>query len=307
MIYLLAYITDLIIGDPFKFHPIIIIGNTIKKIEKSIYKDKYFNGFLLLLFTILIFIIPIYIIRNTTFTFIFLILKYYIIYSLIATKSLYKETLKVVDALKKNNIKEAKKLLSYVVSRDTTMLNEQQIKKALIETISENTIDGVIAPLFYLALGAKFGIDMELLVAYKIVNTLDSMVGYKSKKYRKFGYFSAKTDDYLNFIPARIGSFVMLCSGLFYSKNIKKSISIFLKNRNNQTSPNAGYPEAAIAGILDIKLAGPSTYFGNTVNKLYIGNNDRLITLKDITITYKVLFISSSIFLLLMIGVIYGV
>ncbi|PAT02228.1 cobalamin biosynthesis protein CobD [Candidatus Izimaplasma bacterium ZiA1] len=307
MIYILAYITDLVIGDPFKFHPIIIVGNTIKRIEKVVYKNNYLNGLLLLVISLVIFITPIYLLRFIVSDIVIGFISYYLIYALIATKSLYKETNKVNQALTENRLEDARILLSYVVSRETSKLNEQQIKKALIETISENTIDGVIAPLFYLFLGVLFNHDIELMIGYKIVNTLDSMVGYKNKRYNKFGFFSAKADDILNYIPARIGSLFMLVPGFIYSKDFKKTLSIFFKNRNNQSSPNAGYPEAAIAGILDIKLAGPSYYFGNIVSKKYIGSNDKEITNNDIKTTYKVLFFSSTLFMLFMIGVLYGI
>lgn len=292
MTLLIGYVIDLIIGDPFRFHPVIVIGKFISYLEQKLYKDSKVSGVLIYLVVIGVFIVPIYFVRTVLPTSLLNIFDIYIIYSMLATKSLYVETLKVVKALKENKLIQARKELSYLVSRDTTKLTKEEIYKAVVETISENTIDGILAPLFYIGVGLMFNIHIELLLLYKITNTFDSMIGYKNKRYQKFGYFSAKMDDLLNFIPSRLGSVIMIFSGSLFG-NVKSGFKYFFKDRLNSTSPNAGHPESAIAGLFEIELLGPSTYFGTVIPKKKIGINKNLITEETVYKTYYVMFISS--------------
>ncbi len=306
MIIIYSFIIDLLIGDPFRFHPVIVIGNTINKIEKIIYKDSKLRGLILTVSTLIIFLVPTYLLRNLLPNNISIIIELYLIYSLLATKSLYVETAKVKRALKDNDIKKARKELSYLVSRDTFELDEMEIKKALLETISENIIDGIISPLFYAMIGYFFNLHLEFIITYKIVNTLDSMVGYTNDRYNNFGFFSAKFDDLLNFFPARFGSILMLITGMFVG-NIRSGVKIFLRDRKKSVSINAAHSESVVAGLFEVELLGPAKYFGNVIEKSRIGVNKNAISEIIINKTYIILFTSPLVLVFIFLGALYGI
>jgi len=264
-ISLVAFIIDKLLGE-FKYikHPVIFMGDYIKWFEKKFYKDSIFRGFLL--------------------TFSLLIITFCIVYPLsllpwylqaiiasigIASNMLYTSVKDIID--NPQNIK-------YLVSRDTTELSNTDINKAAIETYAENLSDGVIAPLFYLLLFGIIGLFL-----YKAINTLDSMVGYKNDRYSNFGKFSAKLDDVVNYIPARITA--LLIAFLFFSKN--SFIAIF-KYGNLHESPNAGYPISAMAGAINVTLGGDTKYFGKLKRKAKFGDGKEDITSKDILNTLKI-------------------
>ena len=262
LIIWVAFLLDLLIGDPvYSWHPIRIIGNKIiKPIENFLWNLKLntrLGGMVLAILTILIsgslvFILNIFFADYLILSF---LLNIYLIYSCIALKDLKFHVERVIKSLQNNNLEQARKDLSLIVSRDTQNLDNQDIAKACIETLAENLSDGVIAPLFYAFLGGSF-----LAVIYKAANTMDSMLGYKNEKYKNFGFFPAKLDDILNFIPSRLSFIFIIFAGKKYLKTLQnwtKAFKIGLKNRVNHDSPNAGHPEAAIAAILDIKLGGP--------------------------------------------------
>ena len=162
-----------------------------------------------------------------------------------------------------------------IVGRDTSQLSETKIRSAVVETLSENLSDGVIAPLLFFAIGG-----VPLMMCYKMINTLDSMVGYKSERYKDFGYVSAKMDDVANFIPARLIALLLVV--VFMSPRALNSI---FKYGNSHSSPNSGYPESAMAGVIDARLGGPNDYFGKRVEKPYIGSNSRDLLHKDVICT----------------------
>jgi adenosylcobinamide-phosphate synthase len=189
----------------------------------------------------------------------------------LANRSLIHESYKVMRELKTNGLQAGREQLSYIVGRDTRTLNEQQIRTAVLETLAENLSDGVIAPLFYYALGG-----VPAMLAYKMANTLDSMIGYKSEKYREFGWFAARFDDVVNFVPARITAIIMVVLSLS-----PRSLMYIFRFGHQHSSPNAGYPEAALAGILNCRFGGPNVYHGQLIEKPYIGTNPRLLTDSD--------------------------
>ena len=254
-ITLLAYIIDRIFGE-FNFirHPIIFMGDYISFYEKKFYKDTIFKGFILT-FTLVLLIFTI--VYPLTF------LPWYIqsiIASMgIASKMLYESVKDII--MNPENIK-------YLVSRDTVNLSPSDINKASIETYGENFSDGIVAPLFYLLIFGIVG-----LFIYKGINTLDSMVGYRTKKYENFGKVSAILDDILNFIPSRITAY--LIAFLFFSK---ESVINILKFANLHDSPNAGYPISSIAGVCSISLGGDTIYNGKLKPKAYFGEGDTIIT-----------------------------
>lgn len=201
---------------------------------------------------------------------------YYIVASIgvfycLANRSLLHEGQAVLDALKKEGLEAGRRRLSWIVGRDTAQLNEQQIRAAVLESMSENLSDGVVAPLlFYLAGG------LPAMLLYKVINTLDSMIGYKREPYRLFGRVAARLDDAANFIPARFTALLMvLVTGS------RRGLRYILRYGNAHASPNSGYPEAALAGILNSRFGGPNRYKGILVEKPYIGENEKPLTDKD--------------------------
>jgi adenosylcobinamide-phosphate synthase len=205
-------------------------------------------------------------------------------YQCLAAKSLYKESIKVHKELKKSDLIKARKAVSMIVGRDTDILDENGVAKAAVETIAENTADGVVAPIFFMGLfGATGG------MVYKAVNTMDSMIAYKNNRYRNFGFFAAKLDDFANFIPARISAFLMILSSLILSIfpsthrfNPKNALKIFLRDRYKHASPNSAQCESVAAGALGLQLAGDTVYEGKIEKKEFIGDKLREIEPKDI-------------------------
>ena len=185
--------------------------------------------------------------------------------------------MKVYDALKEGDLEKARYAVSMIVGRDTQALNEEGVAKAAVETVAENSSDGVVAPLLFLAIGGPV-----LGFFYKAVNTLDSMVGYKTDKYLYFGRFSAKLDDVLNYIPARISGLLLVAASPLAGLSISGAWRIWLRDRRNHASPNSAQTEAAAAGALEVQLAGDAYYFGKLYKKPTIGDPIRSVEYEDI-------------------------
>jgi len=194
-------------------------------------------------------------------------LRRYWIYSFLACRDLDAQARHVISALEKNDLAEARRRLSFIVGRDTGQLNQSEIVRAVIETVAENLSDGVIAPLLYLALGGPAG-----MAAYKAINTLDSMVGHRNERYRDFGLVSAKIDDLANFVPARLSAILVCCAAaLVPGLSAIRAFRTMLRDARSQPSPNAGYPEAAVAGALGVQLGGLNYYSGIPSRKATLG------------------------------------
>jgi len=260
-------------------------------------------GMLLSLFTIsLSFLIPYLLIGLCDGIHILLsfMLRTVFCYQVLAAKSLKDESMTVYHQLKKGDMASARHAVSMIVGRDTQSLNEEKIITATVETIAENTADGVIAPLLFLIIGGA-----PLGLAYKALNTLDSMIGYKNEKYRYFGKFAARLDDVANFLPARISAFLMMAAAFFSGSdkiNPKKGISIFFRDRFNHTSPNSAQTEAVYAGLLGIRLGGPSLYKGIMVEKPYIGDDSRPVCLEHIPLSNRIMYLTAILALVLFMG-----
>ncbi len=185
-----------------------------------------------------------------------------------------RQTFRAVD----RSLDEGRKQVARIVGRDTAQLSAQEIRTAALETLAENLSDGVVAPLFWLCIGGVPG-----MLAYKMVNTLDSMIGYKTERYKDFGCFAARMDDVANYVPARLTALLMvLASGRL------RLLKFVVKYGSRHASPNSGYPEAALAGILHCRFGGPHTYFGQLVDKPYIGENERLLTTADMQTAVRI-------------------
>lgn len=302
---LIGYILDLILGDPYSFpHIIKLIGNLISKTEKSLRglfpksnTGEFIEGIILVVIvTIIPTITVISVLKLCEYFSIYLRLfvEAIICYQLLATKSLKKESMKVYYSLKNNDIKDARSNVAMIVGRDTGNLTEEGVTKAAVETIAENTSDGVIAPMLYMMLGgAAFG------VFYKAVNTMDSMVGYKNDKYMYFGRVAAKVDDVLNYIPARISAYLMIVASFFARLNWKNAYKIYKRDRYNHSSPNSAHTEAVCAGALQVQLAGDAYYFGKLYKKKTIGDKIKNIEFEDIKRANLLLYITSAIGIIL--------
>lgn len=290
----LAFAFDLIIGDPvYPLHPIRIIGNWISALRTILFKLKlngYFGGVVLWFGTIAAPILICLLLKSYLNNQLYLwIMKLFIYYSLISAKDLILHVFNVSKCLLNNGLEGGRRSVALIVGRNTDNLNETEISKAAVETLAENTSDGIIAPLFYAILFGPLGI-----IIYKCANTLDSMVGYKSDKYLKFGFFSAKVDDLLNFIPARITALLILMHHNFDLKKFKT----FWKYKRSHLSPNAGYPESAMASILNIKMGGPAEYHGQIIHKDYINPDGRETVADDIKTAVRIVWARCLVILL---------
>ena len=211
-------------------------------------------------------------------------------YQILAVKCLKVESMKVYQCLKNGNLEQARKAVSMIVGRDTEHLDEEGVAKAAIETVAENTSDGVIAPMLYLAVGGPI-----LGFLYKAVNTMDSMIGYKNEKYLYFGRAAAKLDDFVNFLPARISACLMITASFLAGRQFsgKGAWTIYKRDRKKHTSPNSAQTEAVCAGALSIRLAGDASYFGKIVKKPYIGEAVRGVEYEDIKRANHLMYITA--------------
>ena len=219
-------------------------------------------------------------------------------YQLLAVKSLKQESRNVYQALKERDISASRKAVSRIVGRDTDRLGEEGITKAAVETVAENLSDGVIAPLFYLALGGT-----TLMLLYKAVNTMDSMIGYKNNTYFYFGKCAARLDDVLNFIPSRISGLLLVLAAFIGREDGKKAWEIFKRDRKKHASPNSAQTESVCAGLMGLRLAGDAVYHGVLHKKPYIGDARREITPEDIPLSCKLMYATTVLMLLLCGGV----
>lgn len=299
----IGMVLDLIIGDPYNpFHPVRIIGGFGLKVEKffrKILKNNLKIAGLLTWLIILIatfsvtriIVVSCYNVNNILGTLVEGILLYFCI----SSKGLRVEGMKVLDSLMSGDLNKARKQLSYIVGRDTENLEEAGVTRAVIETVAENMSDGVIAPIFFAVIGGA-----PFAMAYKAINTCDSMFGYKNDKYIDFGFVSAKMDDVANYIPARLTAYLIIIASMITGFDYKGSYMIYKRDRYNHTSPNSAHPEAAVAGALGIQLGGDNYYFGKLVEKPTIGDTKKTIDKSDLhktnqllmTVTFLAYFIS---------------
>ena len=308
---IIGFVIDSFIGDPYNLpHPIRLIGRLISKLEKFIrrrFRNLHAGGVFLALTVIFIsavvpfFILYFYYRLNIIFG---ILIEGIFCYYLIAPKCLRNESMKVYSAIKIKDTEKARKAVSMIVGRDTQCLDESGIIKAAVETVAENTSDGVTAPIMYMSLGgAVFGF------IYKAVNTMDSMIGYKNDKYINLGRFAAKLDDAFNFIPARLTAAVMILSAYILGMNGKNAFRIWKRDRRKHASPNSAQTEAVCAGALEIRLAGDAYYFGKLHKKEYIGDDIRPIENEDIRRANKLMYCTSIIVLIVSVsirGIIFG-
>lgn len=285
---LVGWLLDLLMGDPVWLpHPVVGFGKMISFSEKKLNKGgaRKMKGALTACFLIIFIFVVTWVIRKALFLlpsplggetglrFLFDVIA---IFYCLAGTTLIREVKQVFKAVDRS-LEEGRKQVARIVGRDTSELSAQEIRTAALETLAENLSDGVVAPLFWLAVGG-----VPAMMAYKMVNTLDSMIGYQTERYKDFGCWAAHIDDVANYIPARLTALLMMGSAFVTpSANHRSLFSFIRRYGRNHASPNSGYPEAALAGILDCQFGGPHYYFGEIFYKPYIGENPRPLTTAD--------------------------
>ena len=315
--FIAGFVLDLLIGDPhFIPHPVRLIGSLISFCDKRLNCDagynisekklnliKYKRG-MLLAFTVIfatfamsvIIIVAAYSIN----LYAGVIAEAVMTWQILATKCLRVESMRVYDALRTDGVDAGRMAVSMIVGRDTSVLDAAGVTRAAVETIAENTSDGVIAPMLYTAIGGPV-----LGFVYKAVNTMDSMLGYKNDKYMYFGRFAARLDDVVNFIPARISAYLMIAAAFIGGRQFdgKNAYHIFKRDRFNHASPNSAQTESVCAGALRVQLAGDAVYFGKLVKKKYIGDALREIEYEDIKRANRLMYITAFLCELLSVAV----
>lgn len=297
---LVGFVIDIFIGDPYNFpHPIRAIGTLISKLEnfvRSRFKNLRKGGFFLALTVLIVStLIPLAVLFVCYKINIFfgLAVESVMCWQLVAARCLQKESMKVCHAVEEKNIEKARQAVSMIVGRDTDVLDETGIVKAAVETVAENTSDGVTAPIMYIALGGA-----PLGFFYKAANTMDSMIGYTNEKYIDIGRFAAKLDDVLNFIPSRLTALVMILSAYMLGADGKNAARIWKRDRRKHASPNSAQTESVCAGALDIRLAGDAYYFGELHKKEFIGDDIRTPESEDIRRANRLMYCTSVIVLI---------
>lgn len=315
--FIAGFVLDLLIGDPhFIPHPVRLIGSLISFLdkrlncntgynssEKKLNLIKYKRG-MLLAFTVIfatfamsvIIIVAAYSIN----LYAGVIAEAVMTWQILATKCLRVESMRVYDALRTDGVDAGRRAVSMIVGRDTSVLDVAGVTRAAVETIAENTSDGVIAPMLYTAIGGPV-----LGFVYKAVNTMDSMIGYKNDKYMYFGRFAARLDDVVNFIPARISAYLMIAAAFIGGRQFdgRNAYRIFKRDRFNHASPNSAQTESVCAGALRVQLAGDAVYFGKLVKKKYIGDGLREIEYEDIKRANRLMYITAFLCELLSVAV----
>lgn len=313
MIHLLALVLgfciDLIFGDPHSIpHPVVLIGRLISATEKLVRKifpktvrgENVAGGVLWLLVVLISTAVPLGILYlgYKISPWLGLALESIMCWQILATKSLKVESMKVYTALKAGDPAEYRRAVSMIVGRDTAALDDKAVARAAVETVAENTSDGIIAPMLYLAIGGA-----PLGFFYKAVNTMDSMLGYVEMPYKNIGLVPAKMDDFFNFLPARLSALLMLLAGWLEGLDIRRGWRIWRRDRRNHASPNSAQTESVCAGLLGLRLAGDAYYHGVLHKKPYIGDPIREIEYEDIPRACRLLYGTAIVSLVLFCGI----
>lgn len=315
--FIAGFVLDLLIGDPhFIPHPVRLIGSLISFLDKRLNCDakynisekklnliKYKRGMLLVfavIFATFTMSVIIIVAAYSINLYAGVIAEAVMTWQILATKCLRVESMRVYDALRTDGVDAGRRAVSMIVGRDTSVLDAAGVTRAAVETIAENTSDGVIAPMLYTAIGGPV-----LGFVYKAVNTMDSMIGYKNDKYMYFGRFAARLDDVVNFIPARISAYMMIVAAFIGGRQFdgQNAYRIFKRDRFNHASPNSAQTESVCAGALRVQLAGDAVYFGKLVKKKYIGDRLREIEYEDIKRANRLMYITAFLCELLSVAV----
>ena len=301
----LGFGIDLIVGDPHSIpHPVIFIGKLISAMEKLVRKvfpktvkgENFAGGVLWLVVIAVSTAVPALLLWLCygISVWLGLAIESVMCWQILATKSLKDESMKVYDALKTGDIEKSRYAVSMIVGRDTENLDDKAVARAAVETVAENTSDGIVAPLIFLCLGGA-----PLGFFYKAVNTMDSMLGYVEMPYKNIGLVPAKMDDVMNFLPARLSALIMLAAGWLLKLDARNGWKIFKRDRFNHASPNSAQTESVCAGLLGLRLAGDAWYHGVLHKKKYIGDALREIDYEDIPCSCRLLYVTAFLSLIL--------
>ena len=304
-----AFLIDALIGDPrSKFHPVVLMGKLIVVLEYFLRRDfdsstkKILKGGLLVSIVVLtsygggaLISIMAGMAGSLTAK---IFIEALILSFMITPRSLAEAGREIYSLLSAENLQQARYKVGWIVGRDTQNLNEAEITRATVETISENTVDGIISPLFYFAIGG-----LPLAVAYRAVNTMDSMLGYKNERYLYFGRTAARLDDVANFIPARITAILFLMSALILDLDFKNAWKILVRDADKHPSPNGGYAEATVAGALNVRLGGFNSYFGVQHFRAYMGDPNESLQAAHILAAIRMMYTATIIFLCLAVAI----
>ena len=277
IVAVVAFLIDALIGDPrSKFHPVVLIGNLISALEKFLRRDfdspnqKIFKGGVLVFIVVIMSLIVGFVTEIFTQQMPSLAAQIFfqalVLSFMISPRSLADAGYEIYLLLEREDLNHAREKVGWIVGRDTQNLNEAEITRATVETVAENTVDGIISPLFYFALGG-----LPLAVAYRAINTMDSMIGYKNEKYFYFGRVAARLDDVANFIPARLTGILFIGAAIILQLNYKNAFKMMKRDTSKHPSPNGGWAEATVAGALNIRLGGMNYYFGEPHFRAYMG------------------------------------
>ncbi|CBG88869.1 adenosylcobinamide-phosphate synthase CbiB [Citrobacter rodentium] len=300
----LAWCIDAIVGDPPRWpHPVRWIGNLINVVQRRVRRHCHSERALRIGGGVMWLVVVgatwatawgVLTLARAIHPWLGWLVEVWMIFTVLAGRCLADAARDVERPLRAGDLAESRKKLSWIVGRDTSQLTPPQINRAVVETVAENTVDGVIAPLFFLLLGGA-----PLAMAYKAVNTLDSMVGYKNQQYRAIGMVSACLDDLANIIPARLGWLLLSAAAFLCRDDGVRALRIGWRDRYNHSSPNCAWAEAPVAGALGIRLGGPNDYFGERVEKPWIGDARRDISVNDISRTIRLMWVASTLALAL--------
>lgn len=302
---IVAFFIDAVLGDPrSNLHPVVLIGRLITSLERMLYHKtdssvrQILSGGLLvvlvLVFTFLVVNGIMNIVRMCSNSYVIMAIEAFLLSFTISPKSLAAAGKEIHDYLVAKDLSQARFKVGWIVGRDTDKLEEGEISRATVETIAENTVDGIIAPLFFYAIGG-----LELAFLYRGVNTLDSMVGYKNDRYLYFGRVAARTDDVLGYIPARITGILFVISALILGFDWKQSWKILRRDAKKHPSPNGGWAEASVAGALHIRLGGYNSYFGKVHFRAYMGDPVEKLDNSHIMETIHLMYTATILYLII--------
>lgn len=314
-----GWVFDYMLGDPERLpHPVVLFGKIIGKGEKILNKGKQRKikgGMFAIACILTVYLVMLGLSKIASLSILlYVAISSIFIFYCLAGKTLRKEVKMTFKAVERST-EEGRKQVSRIVGRDTSALTPQEIRTAALETLAENLSDGVIAPLFWL-----FLLGVPGMMAYKMVNTLDSMIGYQNERYKEFGCWAAKIDDFANYVPARLTALLMVLASCFIHpdtrhehggksrpkkmsvpKRLKSSLAFVAHFGPQHASPNSGWPEAALASILDCRFGGPHNYFGEYFYKPYIGTNARLLTTDDMRLSLRISVVAESMMVLMLV------
>ena len=303
MVLAVAFLLDTLIGDPrTRLHPVVLMGNLISALEKILYRAadgstaKLIKGAILVAVVIGTSLAIGFEIEKLARSLGTMTAQIFIegltLAFMISPRSLADAGREIHDLLMLGNLAEARRKVGWIVGRDTDRLNEPEIVRATVETISENTVDGIISPLFFWLIGG-----LPMAVAYRAANTMDSMIGYRNEKYLYFGRAAARLDDVLNWIPARLTAMLFITSAAVLNLDYKNALHMVRRDADKHPSPNGGYAEAAVAGALNIRLGGFNSYFGRQTFRAYMGEAIEILAANHIMSAIRMMYTATILFL----------